>query len=155
MHAINSTYSDHYWVAADYKPHPTYWWSPECKIRTGNRNFSQAAMNGNCIITQFCQQYTFKAYSVSEIVSLNHAETTELTRTDRKNQPTETEWKIVLLTYYERSYEVCINGNLRTSSLKLYLIFLYISSPRDEKSTEISAGAGLSRPTSNITSFDV
>ncbi len=48
------------------------------------------------------------------------------------------------------TYVVCIYGSLNTSSEKLYLIFLYTSSPTDEKSRDMSAGGGMSLPTSNI-----
>jgi hypothetical protein len=53
------------------------------------------------------------------------------------------------------SYEVWMRGSRRTSSLKVYLIFLYISSPNDEKSTAMSWGVGLSLPTSKMVFFDV
>lgn len=45
------------------------------------------------------------------------------------------------------AYVVWMFGSRSTSSLNVYLIFLYISSPILEKSTETSGGAGLSRPT--------
>ena len=54
------------------------------------------------------------------------------------------------MKWYEKTYVVWIFGNLKTSSLKVYLILRYISSPKLEKSTDTSGGAGLSLPTSNI-----
>ena len=44
-------------------------------------------------------------------------------------------------------------GSLRTSSLKVYFILRYISSPTEEKSMETSFDTGVSRPTYEFVSI--
>ena len=67
-----------------------------------------------------------------------------LFREFRQRTPDYKKQSIIDLIIFEGSiqifgnYDVCISGSLSTSSLKLYLIRRYISSPRVEKSTEMS-----------------
>ena len=85
-------------------------------------------------------------YLIAEIVTLDHSEAVEGCAAHREDQTIEKKERIALmrnsgmtlLQFTEVSYEVWIRGRRSTSSLNVYLILRYISSPREEKSTEMS-----------------
>lgn len=89
-------------------------------------------------------------YLVAEIVTLNHSEAVQRCAAHREDQPKiftdkyvyeyvplRVERELANLNM-EKTYEVWIRGRRRTSSLNVYLILRYMSSPRQEKSTAIS-----------------